>query len=856
MGVVYKAQDTRLDRFVALKFLPHHLIPNESEQARFLQEAKAAAALNHPNVCGVIDILEDRGQQFIVMEYVEGVTLRQKAPIAKVDEAIGYAIQIGEALQAAHAKGIVHRDVKSENMMLTVDGRIKVMDFGLAKLKGSLHLTRESSTLGTLAYMAPEQIEGGLSDARSDIFSFGVVFFELLTGKLPFRGEHDAALMYSILNEEPESVLGSLPDVSPDIDRIVGRALEKDPADRYQHVDDMVSELRRLRKQSGRVVRPEATARHDMPAPRRKPLPWKSLMIGAGVVIVLGASAFLLLRDPFSRSGESASPQTILAVLPFASFGAPEKEYFADGLSEEIAGKLSGLSGLGVIAYQSTMQYKGTNKPLSQIAEELHAAYILRGTVRWQTDGSVTRVRVNPALIKATDGTQVWSQPYEADFSSAFKLQADIASTVARALNVKLAASEQQSLREALTENSQAYDLYLSALPYTVDIDNEQRQRIAIKLFQDAIELDTQFAAAYAQLSTMQSNLYWNYFDRTEENLLRSEANAQRALALEPQLPDAHIAMGDFLYHGRLDYEAALREYREAIRLDADNADAIAGISYVLRRQGKMEEAVEYALKALDLNPRNYTTVFTVGETYVLLRAYDKAMPFLEQATSLAPEAATPYDFLARVNLLRDGRADRARQVIEKVHAQKIGVGDRHFRYTLFLCDLAEGKYASAIAGVTGMKMLEDQYMLMPEELLVAQAAQLMKNDQLARKNYESVRQELLRQIKEHPGDPRRHSSLGIAYAGLGRKDDAIREGRRAVELMPVSREAWRGSFRLLNLAQIYTRVGELDLALDALDDLLSRPTDAISAPFLKIDPTWQPLRNHPRFQELIAKHS
>ncbi len=856
MGVVYKAQDTRLDRFVALKFLPHHLIPNESEQARFLQEAKAAAALNHPNVCGVIDILEERGQQFIVMEYVEGATLRRKAPVAKIDEAIGYAIQIGEALQAAHAKGIVHRDVKSENVMLTTDGRIKVMDFGLAKLKGSLHLTKESSTLGTLAYMAPEQIEGGQSDARSDIFSFGVVFFELLTGKLPFRGEHDAALMYSILNEEPESLLDSLPDVSPDIDRIIRRSLEKDPADRYQHVDDMVSELRRLRKQSGRVVRPEATASHAVPAPRRKPLPWKILMIGAGAVIVIGASAVLLLRNPFSRSGESASPQTILAVLPFESFGASEKEYFADGLSEEIAGKLSGLSGLGVIAYQSTMQYKGTSKPLSQIAEELHAAYILRGTVRWESDGGATRVRVNPALIRATDGTQIWSQPYEADFLSAFKLQADIASTVARALNVKLAASEQQSLREALTENSQAYDLYLSALPYTVDIDSEQKLRIAIRLFQEAIDLDSQFASAYAQLSTLQSDLYWNYFDRTEENLARSEANARRALTLNPQLPDAHIAMGDFLYHGRLEYEAALHEYREALRIDADNADAIAGISYVLRRQGKMQEAVQYALKALELNPRNYTTVFTVGETYVLLREYDKALPFLEQATSLSPEAGTPYYFLARVHLLRNGQTARAREVIEKVHEQKIALGDRHFWYTLFQCDLCEGNFAAAITGITGVKNLDDQYMLKPEELLVAQAAQLMKNAPLARKNFELARQFLEKQIKDHPEDPRQHSSLGIAFAGLGRKDDAIREGRRAVELMPLSKEAWRGSFRLLDMAQIYTAVGEPDLALDALDDLLSCPTDAISVPLLEIDPTWQPLRHHPRYQKLIAKHS
>src|SRR5690349_3501314 len=238
MGVVYKAQDLKLDRLVALKFLPHHLTANEAEQARFLQEAKAAAALNHPNVCAVIDIREHDGTQFIVMEYLDGETLRKKVPLAKVDDALRLALQIGEALQEAHAKGIVHRDIKCENIMVNSKNQVKVMDFGLAKLKGTMKLTKTSSTVGTLAYMAPEQIQGAEVDGRSDIFSFGVVLFEMLTGRMPFRGEHEAAMMYSILHEEPESVAKSRPEVSPEIDRIIRRALEKEPEDRYQHIDD------------------------------------------------------------------------------------------------------------------------------------------------------------------------------------------------------------------------------------------------------------------------------------------------------------------------------------------------------------------------------------------------------------------------------------------------------------------------------------------------------------------------------------------------------------------------------------------------------------------------------------------
>ena len=272
MGVVYKAHDIKLDRLVALKFLPQHIAVSKEERERFLQEARAASAVLHPNICVIYDMAEYENQQFIVMEYVEGRTLRQIIPISKFQEAIGYAIQIGEALHEAHNHGIVHRDVKPENIMINRKNQIKVMDFGLAKLKGSLKLTRTSSTVGTLAYMAPEQIQGGEIDARGDIFSFGIVLFEMLTGQLPFRGEHEAAMMYSIMNEEPESVLRYRSDLSPELERIDHRALEKDPEDRYQSTADMVSELRKVLKQSTKVVRPSAV-RTETPGTKKIEIP-------------------------------------------------------------------------------------------------------------------------------------------------------------------------------------------------------------------------------------------------------------------------------------------------------------------------------------------------------------------------------------------------------------------------------------------------------------------------------------------------------------------------------------------------------------------------------------------------------
>ena len=322
MGIVYKAEDTKLKRSVALKFLPSGLESHESERARFLQEAQAAATLNHPHICTIHDISEDNGQQFIVMECVDGKTLRQMVPIVKTQDAISYAIQIGEALQEAHSHSIVHRDIKPENIMVNSKNQVKVMDFGLAKLKGSLKLTKKSSTVGTLAYMAPEQIQGGQVDARGDIFSFGIVLYEMLAGHLPFRGEHEAAMMYSILNEEPEPIQKYRPEISSEMLHVLNRAMEKDPEERYQSVHDMLIDLRRLKKQSSRVVRlaaiGETPADASQAAPPSAPALKRSLLrhplIMAGAVIAFAVLAFSLLR-PFFRGGRQGAE-----TYPFQSY--------------------------------------------------------------------------------------------------------------------------------------------------------------------------------------------------------------------------------------------------------------------------------------------------------------------------------------------------------------------------------------------------------------------------------------------------------------------------------------------------------------------------------------------------------
>jgi predicted Ser/Thr protein kinase len=359
MGIVYKAQDTRLDRLVALKFLPHHLSANEAEKARFLQEAKAASSLNHPNVCTIYGIGEHEGEQFIEMEFVEGVTLRQKIPVEKMSTLIAYAVQTADALQEAHAKGIVHRDIKSDNIMINEKNQIKVMDFGLAKLKGTLKLTRTSSTVGTLSYMSPEQIRGKKWTTER-YFSFAVVLFEMVTGKLPFRGDHEAAMMYSIMNEEPEEAQKYAPEISPEFLHILNRGLEKDPAERYQSIQEMLIDLRRLQKQSTKVSRASMAAMPVPPREAAKPSEGGEVAAGSGkkfprVKIVAAIGALILVAvivKVFFTDRHAGSPFASVRVARLTTSGkatiaaiSPDGRYVAYALSEGEKASLMGATG-------------------------------------------------------------------------------------------------------------------------------------------------------------------------------------------------------------------------------------------------------------------------------------------------------------------------------------------------------------------------------------------------------------------------------------------------------------------------------------------------------------------------------
>jgi serine/threonine protein kinase/tetratricopeptide (TPR) repeat protein len=860
MGVVYKAEDTKLKRNVAIKFLPKHISADSEERERFKIEAQSAAALSHPNIATIHAIEESDDELFIVMEFIDGQELKdivraRRAMPLPITDVINYATQIAAGLQAAHEKDIIHRDIKSANIMITNKGQVKIMDFGLAKVRGGAQVTKVGTTIGTAAYMSPEQASSEEADNRSDIWSFGVVLYEMLTGKLPFGGDYEQAVIYAILNENPKPISEAQPEISPELQNIVNRALQKNPEERYQQIQDLLSDLKTvdaISTESRSGILPKANLS------RVKVRKRNFLYYGIGIVILFAILGYFLF-SPKNSGGpdESKGERKMIVVLPFENLGSPDQEYFADGLTEEITSKLSGLSGLGVIARSSAMQYKKTTKSIKQIGEELGVSYILQGTVRWEKENNSTTVRVNPQLVKVADGTQIWSEPAVAVLESAFKLQADIASQVASALNITLLQNEKQSLEAKLTDNPEAYDYYLRSLEYFYRSTEERNFRIAEEMLQKAVLLDPTFAEAYAKLAAVHSDMYWEYYDHTEERVRKSKEAAEKALHLDPNLPDAHGAMGWYYYHGLRDYKNAIREFNLALEAQPNNVDLLLGIGSVFRRQGKFDQAVVYFKQAAEIDPRSPAFCIETGFTYSRMRKYPEAERYFGRGIKIAPDLAVLYYYKADLYLQWKGNTAKARNLLNEVAQRKIAEEDQEFIYSWVTVNILHGEYQNIfdLLESINIKVFQNQDYFIPKETLLAQLSGYLNQPQKERENYDASRIFLEGEIQKHPDDARIHSSLGIAYAGLGRKKDAVREGKRAVNLLPITKEAVNGPTRVLDLARIYTMVGEQDVAIDLLEKLLSIPSQ-LSVPLLKIDPVWSPLRKNPRFRKLIGENT
>jgi serine/threonine protein kinase/tetratricopeptide (TPR) repeat protein len=677
MGVVYKAEDTKLDRIVAIKFLPKHIAHNSEEKERFKIEAKAAASLSHSNVGHIYAIEEVEHDMFIVMEYIDGNELKEKIqsgplPLEKV---IDIAIKIAEGLQAAHENHIVHRDIKSSNIMLTEKGQVKIMDFGLAKVRGVAKVTKVGTTLGTTTYMSPEQARGEEVDQRTDIWSFGVVLYEMLTGQLPFRGDYEQAVMYSILNEEPEWT----DTISPDFQPILQRAMTKELNNRYQNIKELVDDLNAFSTGTKLVAGKAVRASSRSTLPRNRPF------IYGGIVVVLLVAG---LTYYFNRS----QPIKSIAVMPFVNAsGDAEVEYLSDGMTETLISRLSELPNLNVKPRSSVFRYKGKEANPQIIGKELKVQAVLNGrVVQRGQDLSLFVELINISLDKV-----VWSETYNRKQADLVTLQTDIARDVSGKIKTKLSGVEEAKVTKTYTTNPEAYQLYLKGNFYRTKYTEEGYHK-SIEYYQKAIAIDPNYALVYHGIAAAYDFANGWYLP-PREAASKAKAAALKALELDETLAETHYLLGKIVFWYDWNWAAAEKEWKRANELDptypvyypvylaatgrleeavqAQEAlqqrfplDLNVNLDFagILWSAGRYDQSIEQTRKALELDPNFWWSYQVLGLAYERKNRYPEAIAALKKAARLADTNPSSLGYLGYVYAVTGKKAE-AQKVLEEL---------------------------------------------------------------------------------------------------------------------------------------------------------------------------------------------
>jgi serine/threonine-protein kinase len=866
MATVYLARDLRHDRPVALKVLHPDLSASLGPE-RFQREIRLAARLQHPHILSVHDSGEVPGTAgtppilWFAMPFVEGESLRERLARERqlpLEDALRIGREAADALEYAHRHGIIHRDIKPENILLSGDHAL-VADFGIARaLAGPTEsqLTETGTTVGTPAYMSPEQAAGERAiDHRSDIYSLACVLYEALAGEPPFTGPTAQSIIARRFTETPRPLRELRETVPAAIERAVAKALAKSPADRFGSAGEFGRTLAEGQMES-RVPDPAravstaprpGTATSVQPQSRRGIRFPVTAALAIGFLLGLGV-LFGWLRS-HGRADESPAGTKRLAVLPFENLGAAEDEYFADGVTDEVRGKLASLTGLQVIARSSSGQYKKTAKTPQEIGRELGVDYLLTGTVRWEKGAAGNRVRVSPELIQVGTAATTWQQPFDASLTDVFQVQADIAGRVAEALDVALGAPQKKSLAEKPTENLAAYEAFLKGeeAAQGLAVADPRSVRRAIDYYDQAVALDSAFVQAWVQLSRAHSSIY-SIGTPTPTDAEAARGAAERARRLAAERPEIQLALGDYQQFIAADLPAALASYQTGLRKGPANAELLSATGRVEQSLGQWQASTESYSKANAVDPRSVLNARRQSIALLWLRRYPEANAAFDRGLSISPTTLLLYSGKAMVRLAQ-GDLPGAREIIrgipQEVEATAVVanlstywdlfwvLGDDQQRLLLRLPPSAfdddRGAWGTALA-----------------------ATYALRGDHARAHAYaDSAASAFENQIKATPDNAQLYALVGTALAYAGRKADAVREGRLAVEKLPITKDAYQGAYIQHQLARIYILAGEPEKALDQLEPLLKLPYYLTPA-WLRIDPMFDPLRNNPRFQKLV----
>ena len=726
MGQVYLAEDTELHRKAALKFLSSEFSSDAEFKARFKREAQATAALNHPNIVTVYEVAEAEDGAYIAMEYVEGQSLKELIEALAVDAkiALDFFLQICLGLGKAHQAGIVHRDIKPANIMVDKEGCIKILDFGLAKLAGASQLTKSGTMMGTVSYMSPEQLRGGTLDERSDIFSSGVVFYELLTHQHPFIGDSEAAIIYCVVNEHPKPLSEYAVKVAPEFQKIVDKMLQKNPESRYQKIKDVLVDLKHLGKKiptletkSGGVenaiaetktlyYKPEKKRIYKLFKPtERRPSQRKRWYLYAG----LGSLLILILIGLFTFSPfkQPRQDKIRLAVLPFDNITQnPEDEYFADGMTDEMISKLSQIAGIGVIARTSVMRYKTASKSISEIGQELRVSKILEGSVRKAGD----KLRITVQLVDVKTQEPIWSNDYDREVADVFAIQSDVAQRVVLALLVELSLTEKRQIEKHGTDNVEGYKLYLQGHYYANKFTLEGINK-GVEYFNEAIKIDPEFAGAYAGLAKCYHLLATFGYSPPTDVFPKANDAAIRALAIDNTLTEGHGELAGVLFRFDWDWSGAESRFKQTVELAPGSPKAHRLYGSFLTWMGRFDEALIEIERSLELDPLYLESHTNEGIVLYNARRYDQAIEKLNKTIEMEPNYFIAYLWLS-LSYLEKGMIEEAMAAIQKyttlTRGDPIGVAAQGYIFA------RSGKRNEALKIVDRLQQVSQQRYLPP----------------------------------------------------------------------------------------------------------------------------------------------